>query len=34
MHVSTTPLEPAVTSSIGKQLAQRYCGDLAMRRLP
>ncbi|HJS99241.1 MAG TPA: DNA-primase RepB domain-containing protein [Terriglobales bacterium] len=29
MHVSTTPLEPAVATSIGKQLAQRYGGDLA-----
>lgn len=29
MHVSTTPLEPVVASSIGKQLAQRYGGDLA-----
>lgn len=29
MHISATPLEPAVASSIGKQLAQRYGGDLA-----
>lgn len=29
MHVSSTPLEPAVATSIGKQLAQRYGGDLA-----
>ena len=29
LHVSTTPLEPSVASSIGKQLAQRYSGDLA-----
>lgn len=29
MHLSTTPLEPAVASAIGKQLAQRYGGDLA-----
>jgi hypothetical protein len=28
MHISTTPLEPAV-ASIGKQLARRYGGDLA-----
>jgi DNA primase RepB-like protein len=29
MHVSTTPLTPAVASSIGKNLARRYGGDLA-----
>ena len=29
MQVSTTPLEPAVATSIGKQLARRYGGDLA-----
>ena len=29
LHISTTPLEPAVASSIGKQLAVRYGGDLA-----
>lgn len=29
MHVRTTPLQPAVASAIGKQLAQRYDGDLA-----
>jgi hypothetical protein len=29
MHISSTLLEPAVASSIGKQLAQRYGGDLA-----
>jgi hypothetical protein len=29
VHVSATPLPPAVASSIGKQLAQRYQGDLA-----
>ena len=29
MHVSTTPLEPALASAIGKQLARRYGGDLA-----
>jgi RepB DNA-primase N-terminal domain/RepB DNA-primase C-terminal helical domain len=29
LHVSATPLEPAVASRIGKQLAQRYDGDLA-----
>ena len=29
MHVSTTPLQPAVATSIGKQLARRYGGDLA-----
>ena len=29
MHVSTTPVEPAVATLIGKQLAQRYGGDLA-----
>lgn len=29
MRVSTTPLEPALASSIGKHLAQRYGGDLA-----
>jgi hypothetical protein len=29
MHISTTPLEPAVASSISKQLARRYGGDLA-----
>ena len=29
MHISTTPLEPAVASWIGKQLARRYGGDLA-----
>ena len=29
LHVSTTPLEPAVATSIGKQLAYRYGGDLA-----
>jgi RepB DNA-primase from phage plasmid len=29
MHISSTPLEPAVANSIGRQLAQRYGGDLA-----
>lgn len=29
MHVSTTPLTPAVASSIGKHLARLYGGDLA-----
>jgi len=29
VHISTTPLPPTVASSIGKQLAQRYGGDLA-----
>jgi hypothetical protein len=29
MHVCTTPLEPAVANSIGKQLARRYGGDWA-----
>jgi RepB DNA-primase from phage plasmid len=29
LHVSTTPLEPALASAIGKQLAWRYGGDLA-----
>lgn len=29
LHVSVTPLEPAVASLIGKQLARRYDGDLA-----
>jgi hypothetical protein len=29
MHISSTPLQPAVASSIGKLLAQRYGGDLA-----
>jgi len=29
MHVSTTPLEPAVASAIGKHLAQLYGGDRA-----
>jgi RepB DNA-primase N-terminal domain/RepB DNA-primase C-terminal helical domain len=29
LHVSTTPLEPALASAIGKQLAGRYGGDLA-----
>jgi len=29
VHVSSTPLEAWVASSIGKQLAQRYGGDLA-----
>ena len=29
LHVSTTPLEPAVATEIGKQLARRYGGDLA-----
>ena len=29
LHVSTTPLEPALASSISKQLARRYGGDLA-----
>lgn len=29
VHVSTTSLEPAVASSIGKHLARRYGGDLA-----
>jgi len=29
VHVSATPLPPAIASSIGKQLAQRYGGDLA-----
>ena len=29
LHISSTPLEPSVASSIGKQLAQRYGGDLA-----
>ena len=29
LHVSTTPLEPALASAIGKQLARRYGGDLA-----
>jgi RepB DNA-primase from phage plasmid len=29
VHVSSTPLEPAVASSIGKQLARRYGGDPA-----
>src|SRR5215472_16720191 len=29
LHVSTTPLQPALASAIGKQLAQRYGGDLA-----
>jgi hypothetical protein len=29
VRVSTTPLEPALASSIGKHLAQRYGGDLA-----
>jgi hypothetical protein len=29
MHVSTALLEPAVATSLGKQLAQRYGGDLA-----
>jgi hypothetical protein len=29
VHVSATPLEPPVASAVGKQLAQRYGGDLA-----
>jgi hypothetical protein len=29
LHVSATPLEPAIASLIGEQLAQRYGGDLA-----
>jgi RepB DNA-primase from phage plasmid len=29
LHVSATPLEPAVASLIGSQLARRYGGDLA-----
>ena len=29
MHISSTPVEPAVANSTGKQLAQRYGGDLA-----
>lgn len=29
LHVSPAPLEPAVATSIGKQLARRYGGDLA-----
>lgn len=29
VHVSTTPLEPAAASAIGKHLARRYGGDLA-----
>jgi RepB DNA-primase from phage plasmid len=29
VHVSSTPLPPVVASSIGKQLARRYGGDLA-----
>ena len=29
LHISTTPLEPALTSAIGQQLARRYGGDLA-----
>jgi RepB DNA-primase from phage plasmid len=29
LHVSATPLEPTVASSIGRQLAQHYGGDLA-----
>jgi hypothetical protein len=29
MHVSVTPLEPAVASAMGKQVARRYGGDLA-----
>lgn len=29
VHVSTTPLEPAVATSLGKQLARRYGGDAA-----
>jgi len=29
LHVTATPLEPSVASSIGRQLAQRYGGDLA-----
>jgi hypothetical protein len=29
LHVSTTPLQPALASAIGKQLARRYGGDLA-----
>ena len=29
VHVSATPLPPSLASSIGKQLAQRYDGDLA-----
>lgn len=29
LHVSATPLEPTVASLVGKQLAQRYDGDLA-----
>jgi hypothetical protein len=29
LHVSTTPLESEVATSIGKQLARRYGGDLA-----
>ena len=29
LHVSSTPLEPAVATSIGKQLARHYAGDLA-----
>src|SRR5215471_9630343 len=29
LHVSTTPLEPALASAISQQLARRYGGDLA-----
>ena len=29
MQISTTPLEPALASAIGKQVARRYGGDLA-----
>jgi len=29
MHISTTPLEPAIANAVGKQLARRYGGDLA-----
>jgi hypothetical protein len=34
LHVSATPLEPAVASWIGKQLAQSYGGDLASTDWP